>query len=495
MKKNFWKKSIWGFLFVLMLTGALRAKAWDTEAPAAVLSIHAHGSTGPGSLWNAGHTWLTITNTTGEKLPFMSYNIPAGENISVSIWPDSMSSGYGGVFINREQMGAFEKEDLVCTSYSMTISMKKLNQIAANTPKESYYHDGQGNDWDLSDDLTHNCTTYSTEMWNLVADEKHQISDGTFSVDVPGTVAKKIAKWEGSTRGTYTVSQRRYPKDTYYVFKDGTFALLEAIELSAESLEVKAGESRTLTAKFQAHESYYQTEEAKSFIQWESDNEEIAVVKDGVVTGLQTGDCTIRAYAEGGAGNIIEKECKVKVSETSWKEAYAEIMRNYRDERSSLTTRFAIRDMDGDGVPELFLTDGNYHMAQCPIYTWAKNENGAYEAVNLGEYGSSGVVQVVPGESFLLAGYMGQGFSIVTYYRLTNGHLEKMENFVQNVAGNPDVAPYTINDEEVSEEDFNSRKQIWSQKSSLFVTVAYEIMTGITEGNIEILLNADYQTS
>lgn len=87
------------------------------------------------------------------------------------------------------------------------------------------------------------------------------------------------------------------------------------------------------------------------------------MVKDGVVTGLQTGDCTIRAYAEGGAGNIIEKECKVKISETSWKEAYAEIMRNYRDERSSLTTRFAIRDMDGDGVPEHFFTDGNFHMS------------------------------------------------------------------------------------------------------------------------------------
>lgn len=495
MKKNFWKKSIWGLLFLLMFTGALRAKAWDTEVPAAVLSIHAHGSAGPGSLWNAGHTWLTITNTTGEKLPFMSYNIPAGETISVSIWPDSMSSGYGGVFINREQMGAFEKEDLVCTSYSMTISMRKLNQIAANTPKESYYHDGQGNDWDLSDDLTHNCTTYSTEMWNLVADQDHQISDGTFSVDVPGTVAKKIAKWEGSTRGNYTVPQRRYPKDTYYVFKDGTFASLEAIELSAESLEVKAGESKTLTAKFQSHESYYQTEEAKSFIQWKSDNEEIAVVKDGVVTGLQEGECTVRAYAEGGAGNILEKECKVKVTETSWKEAYAEIMRNYRDERSSLATRFTIKDMDGDGVPELFLTDGDYHMCQCTIYTWAKNEKGVYEAVNLGDYGSSGVVQVAPGESFLLAGYMGQGFSISTYYRLTNGRLEKMENFTQNIAGNPDVAPYTINDEEVSEEEFNSRKEIWNQKSSLFVTVAYEIMTDITDGNIEILLNADYQTS
>ncbi len=138
---------------------------------------------------------------------------------------------------------------------------------------------------------------------------------------------------------------------------------------------------------------------------------------------------------------------------------------------------------------------GIYHMSQCTIYTWAKNENGVYEAVNLGEYGSSGVVQVVPGESFLLAGYMGQGYSISTYYRLTDGCLEKMENFVHETAGDPNVPPYVINDEEVSEEDFNSRKEKWNQISSQFVTISYDLMTDITDMNIEILLNADYQTS
>ena len=49
-----------------------------------------------------------------------------------------------------------------------------------------------------------------------------------------------------------------------------------------------------------------------------------------------------------------------------------------------------------------------------------------------------------------------------------------MENFVHETAGDPNVPPYVINDEEVSEED---------------------LMTDITDTNIEILLNADYQTS
>ncbi|MCC2189731.1 MAG: hypothetical protein V8S73_01375 [Lachnospiraceae bacterium] len=90
---------------------------------------------------------------------------------------------------------------------------------------------------------------------------------------------------------------------------------------------------------------------------------------------------------------------------------------------------------------------------------------------------------------------MGQGYSISTYYRLTDGRLEKMENFVHETAGDPNVPPYVINDEEVSEEDFNSRKEKWNQISSHFVTISYDLMTDITDTNIEILLNADYQTS
>lgn len=63
------------------------------------------------------------------------------------------------------------------------------------------------------------------------------------------------------------------------------------------------------------------------------------------------------------------------------------------------------------------------------------------------------------------------------------------------LAGDPNVSPYVINDEEVSEEDLNSRKEKWNQISSHFVTISYDLMTDITDMNIEILLNADYQTS
>lgn len=70
-----------------------------------------------------------------------------------------------------------------------------------------------------------------------------------------------------------------------------------------------------------------------------------------------------------------------------------------------------------------------------------------------------------------------------------------MENFVHETAGYPNVSPYVINDEEVSEKDFNSRKEKWNQISSHFVTISYDLMTDITDMNIGILLNADYQTS
>lgn len=471
------------------------------------LSIYAFGPAAPTEAISSTnqHTWLTVTNTTLESVYFLDYEILPWETMSISIWPDV--SGYkkhGGVYINREEAEYINGRE--CMTYSIMITLDQLAEIAKNTPKESYYHDGKS-DWKVGDNGWHNCTTYSTEMWNLVADEAHHITDGFLAgADIPGDVANKLDKWKGSSKITYyggshnityhgeREDQKLYAKDVYYVYTDGTFLNCDEILLSDESLELNVEEEKEVTAKFYL-EDWYTEEEVKEFIECESDNEEVAVVENGIVKAVGPGECNIRFYTECAGGGLIEKDCKVKVTDGEWKEAYAEIMRNYRSERSTLTTRFALGNVDDDKIPELFLMDGNFHMSKCTIYTWAEKENGEYGAVNLGEYGSSGIVDFAPGDGFLREGYMGQGYSISTYYRLSKGKLEKMENFVQETAGNPNVSPYVINDEEVSEEEFNSRLEKWNQLSSSFITASYDHLNDITDENLDILVNSDWETS
>ena len=199
---------------------SLRASAW--EKPYAKLTIYAFGDAGAkAASGNQGHTWLTITNTSGKTITFLDYEIKPGQTISVSIWPDSSpnTEGYGGVFINLEMI---VDKGMNVTSYSMDITEDQFKKIEKASPKESYYHDGQnkGTGLNITDDLWHNCTTYSTKMWNLVADKKHKISNGTIGVDVPGTVAKKIAKWDGSRQQKYTPSETVYWGDVVHITKE-----------------------------------------------------------------------------------------------------------------------------------------------------------------------------------------------------------------------------------------------------------------------------------
>lgn len=198
---------------------AVQANARTT--PYAKLTIYAFGDKGAkAASGDHGHTWLTITNTSGKEITFLDYKIRSGETISVSIWPDSSpnTEGYGGVFINLEMI---VDKGIKCTSYSMDISEEQFAKIEKATPKESYYHDGQnvGTGMNIHDDFWHNCTTYSTKMWNKVADRKHKISDGTVGVDVPGTVANKISKWDGSKKETFSPDETVEWADVVHINK------------------------------------------------------------------------------------------------------------------------------------------------------------------------------------------------------------------------------------------------------------------------------------
>lgn len=306
MKKKWTgKRLLW---IVLLFFFVLGMGKMDTLASDAVLGIHAFGDAGgKASSGNQGHTWLTIENTSSGYLYFCGYRINRNEIISVSIWPDS--TGYknlGGVYINREQV--VEDGQWVASHYE-GISKEQLAKISAATPSESYYHDGQEDSIpNLRDDLWHNCTTYSTKMWNMAVGKDKKISDGTMGVDVPGTVAEKIMKLGNSTRHYYTVMSKRYWKDVYYVYANGNTECLDSMTISETSLTLKISGEKKLNA------SYEYSTDANSDIKWFTSNSKVATVdKNGNVKAVGAGTCTITACSDAPDIVRIYTKCEVEV--------------------------------------------------------------------------------------------------------------------------------------------------------------------------------------
>lgn len=210
MKKT--GKHIWGCFISILIISAFWIHPVHADNTVAQLTLHAYGKstiTGSSEGGNVGHTFLSIKNKTNSTLNFLDYPIPAKEMITVSIWQEGITSlGSGGIYINLEMTLS---KNIDNASISIDITQQQLDTIAKNSPKESYYKQ------DLSHLIWHNCTTYSTKMWNLVAPKQYKVTDGILGVDAPKLVAEKINKMYGHQNGPFIVKRNIDDGDIFYV--------------------------------------------------------------------------------------------------------------------------------------------------------------------------------------------------------------------------------------------------------------------------------------
>ena len=128
-------------------------------------------------------------------------------------------------------------------------------------------------------------------------------------VDVPGTVAKKIAKWKGAKTQAYTVKKPEYWANVYHVSKSKVCTAQDYIELSKNELTVKKNMSLTITASFKKSSSI------NDKIKWISNDPSVATVTNGRIKGLKNGKCKIYAFYQGVKNKTtIRNVCDVKVT-------------------------------------------------------------------------------------------------------------------------------------------------------------------------------------
>ena len=130
---------------------------------------------------------------------------------------------------------------------------------------------------------------------------------------------------------------------------------------------------------------------------------------------------------------------------------------------------FDLFDIDSDGTPELFVSDGNYHIAGVMIFT--VSENGLRQLTYTSEdgehtdqFGSWGSVQVTS-DGYISSTYSGMGGVYGSYFFLEKGELIHIVSFEEHMFdGLAETMPYVINGEAVSEEEYYEAVSGYFQK-------------------------------
>lgn len=160
------------------------------------------------------------------------------------------------------------------------------------------------------------------------------------------------------------------------------------------------------------------------------------------------------------------------ITEASSEEQEAENTADYRDaykaklievmyDENATSPSFDLFDMDNDGIPELFMSIDNYHAAGVFAYTF---KNGTLVNLSGGNttFGSYGEA-AVSADGYLTSGYMGMGMTSDYFYKLEGDKLVLKKSIVSEEFPDPtDDDPYhfslkyKVNDEYVTEEEYNS---------------------------------------
>ena len=114
-----------------------------------------------------------------------------------------------------------------------------------------------------------------------------------------------------------------------------------------------------------------------------------------------------------------------------WQNAYQgkidEFMKS--DSYSEKKSRFDLRDITGDGIPELILSPDDDRNTRCTIYSYSKGVLS-----QLPDMGSDGTIPYLPLKGLLHDEYRGEGFVLGKYVAYENGDFKEVMTYSDNTA-------------------------------------------------------------
>lgn len=147
---------------------------------------------------------------------------------------------------------------------------------------------------------------------------------------------------------------------------------------------------------------------------------------------------------------------------SSWEESYKNILLDFKtseaynapgSDNDILCSMFDLKDITGDGIPELFISEGGYHPSMVEVYTF--DDGDAFELLKAGSFGyiyynnertHNGV--------YFIESDMSQGVSTYTPYVYNNRGVTPEKTFIINESI-ADETIYLIDSKEVTKEAYD----------------------------------------
>ena len=178
-----------------------------------------------------------------------------------------------------------------------------------------------------------------------------------------------------------------------------------------------------------------------------------------------------------GRANDFSNEAIKSVLTEEWRGIYAETLHSIREsENYSDDFMFDLYDADGDGIPELFISE--LFGKRCSVYTMYDGK-----MICVGEYRSA-YAKAFPDNDMLLLSSYYDGHYIDKYYAPENGILNNVIIF-ETICGKTSTV-FKIDDEVMSKEEYSEKlKQYSDMTNSIYLGRKYDL----GEYSVEYALN------
>ncbi len=238
----------------------------------------------------------------------------------------------------------------------------------------------------------------------------------------------------------------------------GGTGIVIKLSLNKDSLTIRIGKSKRLKAIINPAQAMGQK------VSWSSSNKKVAKVKNGKVIGISAGKVTVTAEAGG-----KKASCRVKVtlgkkakkaihayqkylgqkwipwSGSTYKNQYQQ-NGPYRQDKF----KFALADINGDGVPELFLANGGSPArfeGYEAVFRYSKGE--VHELVR-----NDKIKCYYPKTGYVVAQYFGMGYHSFYYKIAKDGTVSQVGSEDMQVTGAPKEDYWFWDKREVTKKEF-----------------------------------------